>query len=64
MIELLRYGTNNVMHMLLMRYGFPPEVVSDVASYIRFVNEKEIIFSDTVSSAPTHIKELVSWYLP
>jgi len=64
MIELLRYGTNNVMHMLLMRYGFPPEVVSDVASYIRFVNEKEIIFSDTVSSAPAHIKELVSWYLP
>lgn len=64
MIELLRYGTNNVMHMLLMRYGFPPEVVADVASYIRFVNEKEIIFADSVHSAPMHIKELVSWYLP
>lgn len=64
MMELLRYGTNNVMHMLLMRYGFPPEAVGEIEGYIKFINEKEIIFTDDVCSAPQHIKELVGWYLP
>ncbi|WP_350013240.1 DEAD/DEAH box helicase [Pseudomonas asiatica] len=64
MIELLRYGTNNVIHMLLMRYGFPPEAVGEVSGYIKFINEREIIFNDGVNDAPAHVKSLVSWYLP
>lgn len=62
-LELLRYGTNNVDHILLMRYGFPPEIVSDVLPYIRSVNENEIEFFD-ISSAPEYIKSVVEWYLP
>ncbi|WP_330565903.1 DEAD/DEAH box helicase [Pseudomonas yamanorum] len=64
MIELLRYGTNNVVHMLLMRYGFSPEVVAELTPYISFVNEREIVFSAEVELAPQYIKDMVEWYLP
>ncbi|OON60530.1 helicase [Massilia sp. KIM] len=64
MIELLRFGTNNVMHMLLMRYGFSPEVISQITEYIQFVNEKDIVFKDSIESAPEHIRKMVAWYLP
>ncbi|SFB05869.1 DEAD/DEAH box helicase [Pseudomonas sp. NFIX10] len=64
MVELLRYGTNNVIHMLLMRYGFSPEAVTELTPYIKFVNEQNIIFSPEVEFAPQYIKDMVSWYLP
>ncbi|BDM22054.1 DEAD/DEAH box helicase [Pseudomonas sp. LRP2-20] len=64
MAELLRYGTNNVMHMLLMRYGFPPESVSEISDYVLFVNEKEIVFSPAIAKAPRHIQDLTEWYRP
>jgi hypothetical protein len=64
MLELLRFGTNNVDHILLMRYGFPPEAVADIVPYIQFVTENEIVFSDEVNSAPQYIRDIVEWYLP
>ena len=64
MLELLRYGTNNVDHILLMRYGFPPESVAQIIPYIQFVTENEIVFRTEISSAPQHILDLVEWYLP
>ncbi len=64
MIELLRFGTNNVVHMLLMRYGFSPESVAEITPYIRFINEREIVFSEEVNEAPQYIKDMVDWYLP
>jgi hypothetical protein len=64
MLELLRFGTNNVHHILLMRYGFPPEAVADILPYIQFVSENEIIFLDKVNSAPQYIRDTVEWYLP
>ena len=64
MLELLRYGTNNVDHILLMRYGFPPESVVDIFPYIKFVNENEIVFLSEIYSAPQHIRDIVEWYLP
>lgn len=64
MVELLRFGTNDVIHVLLMRYGFPPESVAEITPYLQFVNEKEIRFNPQVESAPQHIKDLVEWYLP
>ena len=63
-IELLRFGTNDVMHVLLMRYGFSPETISEIIKYIQFVNEDQIIFKDDIYSAPEHVRELVEWYLP
>jgi hypothetical protein len=64
MIELLRYGTNNPRHILLMRYGFPSECVQEVSEYVESVSEKNIVFRDSIGSAPDHMKELVEWYLP
>lgn len=64
MIELLRFGTNNTVHTLLMRYGFPPEDVSEISKYILFINEDTITFKPEISDAPKYIQEMVDWYLP
>jgi hypothetical protein len=64
MIELLRYGTNNPRHILLMRYGFPAECVQEVSDYVESITEENIVFRDTIYSAPDHLRVLVEWYLP
>jgi helicase len=64
MLELLRFGTNNVIHILLLRYGFSPETISDITPYLQFVTEQEIIFKDEIYSAPQYILDMVEWYLP
>lgn len=64
MIELLRFGTNNTMHTLLMRYGFPPENIADITQYIHYISEEIITFKDEIYTAPKYIKDMVEWYLP
>ncbi|MCO7217812.1 DEAD/DEAH box helicase [Halomonas sp. OfavH-34-E] len=64
MIELLRFGTNNTMHTLLIRYGFPPEDIAEISKYILFINEDTITFKPEISEAPNYIQEMVDWYLP
>ncbi len=64
MIQLLQFGTNNTDHMLLMRYGFPPENVAEIAPYIQLINEENIIFKQEIAEAPNHIQYLVDWYRP
>lgn len=64
MIELLRFGTNDAMHMLLMRYGFPPEEVAEITPYIRSISESDIIFKSAIQDAPAYIRHMVEWYLP
>jgi helicase len=63
-IELFRYGTNNSRHILLMRYGFPSEMVHEVSDYVESVDEIEIVFKNSVHSAPLPIREITEWYLP
>ena len=63
-IELLRFGTNNTVHTLLIRYGFPPEDIAEISKYILFINEDTITFKPDISEAPNYIKEMVDWYLP
>jgi len=63
-IDLFRYGTNNQRHILLMRYGFPPEMVNDISLHIEKIDETRIIFKNSIQSAPKAIRELVEWYLP
>ncbi|WP_138438961.1 DEAD/DEAH box helicase [Marinobacter alexandrii] len=63
-IELLKFGTNDVVQTLLMRYGFPPEEVSELSNYIAFINEDIISFSSDIANAPKYLQELVEWYLP
>ncbi|AWL11729.1 RNA helicase [Saliniradius amylolyticus] len=64
MIELLRFGTNNTMHTLLMRYGFPPENIADITQYILYISEETINFKDEIYTAPKYIQDMVEWYLP
>lgn len=61
-IELLRFGTNNVVHTLLMRYGFPPEDVAEITPYIQSINEANIIFNKNIDDAPAYIRQLADWY--
>jgi hypothetical protein len=64
MIELLRFGTNNTVHTLLMRYGFSSEDIAELSKYILFINEDTITFKPNISDAPKYIQEMVDWYLP
>ncbi|WP_426369115.1 hypothetical protein [Pseudocolwellia sp. HL-MZ7] len=64
MIELLKYGTNDSVHTLLIRYGFPPDEVSEISEYIEHISEESISFKSDIFKSSTHIQELVQWYLP
>ncbi len=64
LIELFRYGTNNKNHILLMRYGFSPEVIGDIALYVEKIDESEVKFKKTINDAPSAIREIIEWYLP
>lgn len=61
-IELLRFGTNDAMHVLLMRYGFLPEDVRDLLPYIQTINESEIIFKSSILEASSSIRDMTEWY--
>lgn len=63
-IELFKYNTNNKKHILLLRYGFPPEMVKDIAAYVESIDEEKITFLPTIANAPSIIQKLVVWYLP
>ncbi|WP_426739737.1 DEAD/DEAH box helicase [Pseudomonas aeruginosa] len=47
--EYLRYGTNDPVAILLIRYGFSPESVNGIARYVTYIGEDKIEFSDEVS---------------
>ncbi|MGL0821532.1 hypothetical protein [Vibrio vulnificus] len=64
MIELLKYGTNNSVHTLLLRYGFPPDDVKILAEYVDSISEATISFKDNINRGPEEVRELVEWYLP
>lgn len=63
-IELFRYGTNNSKHILLMRYGFPPEMVGDLSEHVASIDETRIVFKKSIHSASSVLREFVEWYLP
>ncbi|WP_027330667.1 DEAD/DEAH box helicase [Marinimicrobium agarilyticum] len=63
-IKLFRYGTNDPYHILLMRYGFPPDLVGEIEKYIANIDEHEIRFKENVKQAPSEIQELTDWYMP
>lgn len=61
-IELLRFGTNDAMHVLMMRYGFLPDQIEDVLPYVLRISEDEIVFRRNVDRAGARLKGLVDWY--
>lgn len=64
LIELLKYNTNNGTYILLLRYGFPPEMVNEIARYVYSIDEDSIIFTPEIADAPVIIKKIIEWYLP
>lgn len=63
-IDLFRYNTNNKRHIMLLRYGFPPETVKEIASHVEKIDEDLITFSESISTASDFVKSMVEWYLP
>lgn len=63
-IELFRYGTNNRTYILLLRYGFPPELVKEIAVHIELIDEESIKFLPSIGTAPTILQNMTEWYLP
>lgn len=64
MVELLRFGTNDAMQMLLMRYGFSPEEVAEITPYVQSISESNVVFKKSVDFAPGYIQKIVEWYRP
>lgn len=64
MMELLRYGSNDPVVVLLIRYGFPPEDVHPLLPFVESISESNIEFKDEVQTAPEHLQSMIKWYLP
>jgi len=61
-VELLRFGTNDAMQILLIRYGFMPEDIEELLPHIRSISEQEITFRRSLSAASDRVKEITAWY--
>ncbi|WP_343606220.1 DEAD/DEAH box helicase [Fluviicola sp.] len=63
-VELLRYNTNNKKHILLLRYGFTPEIIKEIAKHVETIDENKITFLPTIRDTSDFIRSIVNWYLP
>lgn len=62
-MELLRFGTNDPVKILLMRYGFLPDQVESLLPHLSKINEDEIVFKATIKSVSPELRNVVEWYL-
>ncbi len=63
LIEMFRYGTNDHLSILLMRYGFQPEIVDELKTVVRRIDEAGISFKPEINRARQAIQNAVEWYL-
>lgn len=63
LIEMLRYGTNDHLSILLMRYGFQPEIVEEVKVLVSRIDEAGITFKPDIHRAREVIRNAIEWYL-
>jgi hypothetical protein len=61
--DLLRYGTDNKKHILLMRYGFLPDDIESLMPHVESIDEKKIVFRDSVREVDSRLQGVVAWYL-
>lgn len=54
MVNYIRYGTNESKEIWLLRYGFTFEEIEIIIEHVQFINEDEIVFSDTISNLEGH----------
>ncbi|HHA2535466.1 TPA: DEAD/DEAH box helicase [Stenotrophomonas maltophilia] len=62
-IELLRFGTNDQVNVLLMRYGFLPDQIEELIPHILRISDEEIVFKKSVSDINQKLRSVVDWYL-
>lgn len=62
-IELLRFGTNEPVNVLLMRYGFLPDQIEELIPHVLRISEDEIVFKKSVSDVSQKLNAAVEWYL-
>lgn len=48
--NLIKYGANNPMEIWLLRYGFDPEDISWILEHVEHVNERKIVFKESINS--------------
>lgn len=64
MVNYFRYGTNDYIEILLMRYGFSIEEAEIIKNFVKSIDENEILFSDEIyKDQNKNIKKLVERYL-
>jgi len=63
MIDLLKYGTNDKKHIMLMRYGFSAEQIEKIYGYVLDIDLNFVKFSDDIFEADDDVIDAVSWYL-
>ncbi|WP_329893837.1 DEAD/DEAH box helicase [Stenotrophomonas sp. SMYL20] len=62
-IELLRFGTNDQVTVLLMRYGFLPDQIEELIPHVLRISDEEIVFKRSVSDVNQKLRPVVDWYL-
>lgn len=62
-MELLRFGTNEQINVLLMRYGFMPDQIEEIIPYVLKINEDEIVFKKSVSEVSSKLRAMIDWYV-
>ena len=64
MVNIFRYGTNNVKEIMLLRYGFSFEDIANISDYVTSISEDEIIFEESITNIDnSYIKELIHRYI-
>lgn len=49
-VNFIRYGTNDPVSILLMRYGFSPDHIESILPHVNSISEKEIVFAPSSSA--------------
>lgn len=63
MVNYIRYGTNNNVEILLLRYGFSFEDIIWLVDYIEHIDEQQIVFKDTIHELTDEQYEIISRFV-
>lgn len=63
MYNYIKYGTNDSMEILLLRYGFEFEEIDFIKEYIQDISEDEIIFKDSIYTLGIDKLDFVARYI-
>lgn len=59
----IRYGTNNIQEIWLLRYGFSFEDIEWIIKYVDIIDERSISFSESVNNLEEQKIEVIERYL-